>query len=516
MNTQTGGDVVVLESISKRFGDVVANDAVDFRLRRGSVHALVGENGAGKTTLMNVLYGLYQPDSGQIHLDGEATVFSSPDDAIRAGIAMIHQHFMLVDDMTVLQNIVLGQEPERRFGVVDVDAARQEIERISREFGFEINEYLDARIEEVGVGVKQRIEILKTLYRGAEIIIFDEPTAVLTPQEVEQLFDIMRQLTDQGYSLIFITHKLDEAMAIAEDITVLRDGELIGTVDSDETSRQELARMMVGRDVLFDVDKPAEDAGKQVLEITQLDVTDDRGLASVRGVNLEVRAGEILGIAGVEGNGQTELVEAITGLRAPTAGTVRFNDEDVTGASRRKLISDGMALIPEDRNERALVMTYDLVKNGLLGNQRLQEFTQGRLLDWDATADHARDIIEEYDVQPGNVAASANSLSGGNQQKFIVGREISRDPDLMIAAHPTRGVDVGSIEFIRERLLELREAGTAILLVSSKLDEIQLLSDRIAVMADGEIADVVDPAQVTEEELGLLMAGRNLAEAGPG
>ncbi len=515
MNTHTGDDVVNLESISKRFGEIVANDAVDFSLKRGSVHALVGENGAGKTTLMNVLYGLYQPDSGQIYLDGESIAFDSPDDAIEAGIAMIHQHFMLVDNMTVLHNIVLGQEPERRLGIVDVEAAREEIERISQEFGFNVEEYLDARIEEIGVGVKQRIEIMKTLYRGAEVIIFDEPTAVLTPQEVEQLFEIMRQLTEQGYSLIFITHKLDEAMTIADEITVLRDGELIGTVNGDETSRQELARMMVGRDVLFDVDKAPEDAGREVLAVADLEVTDDRGLLSVRGIDLGVHAGEILGIAGVEGNGQTELVEAITGLRAPGAGTVWFNEEDVTSASRQELIADGMALIPEDRNERALVMNYDLVKNGLLGNQRLPGFTRGLLLDWDAIADHARDIVSEYDVQPGNIEASATSLSGGNQQKFIVGREISREPDLMVAAHPTRGVDVGSIEFIRERLLELREGGTAILLVSSKLDEVQMLSDRIAVMANGEIADIVGPAAVTEEELGLLMAGRNAREAGP-
>jgi simple sugar transport system ATP-binding protein len=513
MNAQAD-DVVVLESISKRFGDVVANEAIDFSLQRGSVHALVGENGAGKTTLMNVLYGLYQPDSGQIYLDGDPVDFASPDDAIEADIAMIHQHFMLVDNMTVLQNVVLGQEPERRLGVVDVESAREEIERISGEFGFDVAAYLDARIEEVGVGVKQRIEILKTLFRGAEIIIFDEPTAVLTPQEVQQLFEIMRELTGQGYSLIFITHKLDEAMNIADEITVLRNGELIGTVDSEATSRRELARMMVGRDVLFDIDKPPEEAGREVLAVADLEVTDDRGLASLRGVDLEVRAGEILGIAGVEGNGQTELVEAITGLRTPAAGTVRFNDEDVTGASRRELIQKGMALIPEDRNERALVGSYDLVKNGLLGNQRLSGFTRGRLLDWDATAEHAHEIVREYDVQPADVAASATSLSGGNQQKFIVGREITREPDLMVAAHPTRGVDVGSIEFIRERLLELREGGTAILLVSSKLDELQLLSDRIAVMADGDIADVVDPAAVTEEELGLLMGGRNPAEAG--
>jgi simple sugar transport system ATP-binding protein len=431
---------------------------------------------------------------------------------------MIHQHFMLVDNMSVLQNIVLGQEPERRLGVVDVDMARERIEGLSSEYGFAVAEHLDADVEDVGVGIKQRIEILKTLYRGAEVIIFDEPTAVLTPQEVEQLFQIMKELTDRGYSLIFITHKLDEALTIADRITVLRDGERIGTVNSEQTDRQELARMMVGRDVLFDVDKPPGTPGQKVLEVTDLRVADSRELQRVNGVDLTVRENEILGIAGVEGNGQTELVEAITGLRPAESGRIRFNGNDVTDASRQAVIESGMALIPEDRNKRALVMDYNLVKNGLLGNQWLSSFNNGGLVDWEAVSDHTAGIIEEYDVQPPNPDAAAASLSGGNQQKFIVGREISREPDLIVAAHPTRGVDVGSIEFIREQLLELREQGTGILLVSSKLDEIQLLSDRIAVMYEGKIVDIVKPGAVTEEELGLLMAGRGgqkTEEAGP-
>lgn len=502
-------DVVILEDISKRFGDVVANDSIDFQLKDGTVHAIVGENGAGKTTLMNILYGLYQPDSGRIYLNGDPTEFDSPDDAIDSGIAMIHQHFMLVDNMTVLQNIVLGQEPESRFGIVDVERAHEKIEQLSHRYGFEVEDYLDTAIEDIGVGIKQRIEILKTLYRGAEIIIFDEPTAVLTPQEVEQFFDIMEELTDQGISLIFITHKLNEAMEIADEITVLRDGARIGTVDSDSTTREDLAKMMVGRDVLFDIQPPPGTPGEEVLEVEQLAVKDNRGLRQVNGVDLHIRSGEILGIAGVEGNGQTELVEAITGLRTPDSGVIRFNNEDITATPRRELIQSGLALIPEDRLKRGLVLEYDLIKNGLLGNQRLPQFTNGRLIDWESVTDHAQGIVDEYDIQPSNINAHAHSLSGGNQQKFIVGREIQRNPDLIVAAHPTRGVDVGSIEFIREQIIELRDEGTAILLVSSKLDEIQLLSDRIAVMYEGQVTDVVDPEQVTDQELGLLMTGQD-------
>ena len=499
---------VELQGITKRFGDVVANDDVDLTVERGTVHALVGENGAGKTTLMSVLYGLYDPDDGTIRVEGEPREFDSPRDAIDAGIGMIHQHFQLVDPMTVLQNVVLGHEPTDN-GLVDEDGARGAIEEVCATYGFDVDEHLDTRVEDLGVGVQQRVEIVKSLYRGADTLILDEPTAVLTPQEVEELFGVMGELTDRGQSVIFITHKLDEAMAVADDITVLRDGEAVGTVDGATTSEQELARMMVGRDVLFEGQERTTEPGDLALEVEDLRVRDDRGLEQVGGIDLTVRAGEVLGIAGVDGNGQAELVEAVTGLRPVDSGTVTFQGEDITGTSRRERIESGIAYIPEE----GLVQDYDLVRNALLGNQTIEPFVDGRFVDWGAVREHAANIVAEYDVQPPHVEAEAESLSGGNQQKFVVGRELERDPDLVVASHPTRGVDIGSIEFIHGRLHEMRDEGMAILLVSSKLDEVQKLSDRLAVIHEGEFVDVVDPDDVTEEELGLLMAGRERTAA---
>jgi simple sugar transport system ATP-binding protein len=498
-----------LEGITKRFGDVVANDSVDLTLDRGTVHALIGENGAGKTTLMSVLYGLYEPDSGEVSIDGTPREFRSPRDAIDAGVGMIHQHFQLVDTMTVLQNVVLGHEPTSR-GLVDADSAREDIEEICATYGFDVDEHLDTRVEELGIGVQQRVEIVKSLYRGTETLILDEPTAVLTPQEVESLFDVMTELTDRGRSLIFITHKLEEALAVADEITVLRDGKAIGTVDGDATTRQELARMMVGRDVLFDTEARTTKPGDVILTVEDLHVRDDRDLEQVTGVDLSIREGEILGIAGVEGNGQVELVESITGLRPVESGRVTFAGTDVASMSRRERIEAGIAYIPEDRLVEGLVLDYDLVRNALLGNQTVEPFVSNGFVNWDAVRDHAESIIAEYDVQPGNPDAEAESLSGGNQQKFVVGRELEHDPDLLVSSHPTRGIDIGSIEFIHNRLREMRDAGLGILLVSSKLDEIQQLSDRIAVMYEGEFVDVVDPTKVTEEDLGLLMAGQSI------
>jgi ABC-type uncharacterized transport system ATPase subunit len=502
---------VRLEDITKRFGDVVANDEVNLLLEKGSVHALVGENGAGKSTLMSVLYGLYDPDAGTVAVDGQPSAFDSPRDAIDAGIGMIHQHFQLVDTMTVVQNIVLGHEPTDN-GLVDEGSARSTIENICATYGFEVDEYLDTSIEELGVGIQQRVEIVKSLYRGADVLILDEPTAVLTPQEVESLFDVMAELAAEGHSLIFITHKLDEAMAAADDITVLRDGKSVGTVDADETSREELARMMVGRDVLFDTAERETEPGETVVGVDDLRVADDRGLEVVGDVGFEVREGEVLGIAGVEGNGQSELVEALTGLRDVESGTVTFDRTDITDMSRRRRIESGIAYIPEDRQATGLVQDYDLVRNALVGNQTIEPYANGGFLDWGAVREHADDIIDEYDVQPADRDAAAGSLSGGNQQKFVVGRELERDPKFVVATHPTRGVDIGSIEFIHERIGEMRNEGLAILLVSSKLDEIQQLSDRIAVMYEGRFVDVVDPEAVTEEQLGLLMAGRTREE----
>lgn len=502
---------VHLDGITKRFPGVVANDDIDLTVERGTVHALLGENGAGKTTLMNVLYGLYEPTAGQIIVDGTERSFDSPQDAINAGIGMIHQHFMLVDPMTVAENVTLGAEPRKWGGVaIDQDQARRDVERLCDRFGLDVDP--GARVAELSVGVQQRTEILKALYRGAEILILDEPTAVLTPQEVDELLSVFEMLTDQEKTIIFITHKLGEAMGAADKITVLRDGQTVGTVDTGETTREELAEMMVGREVLLEIESPPADPGSVVLSVDDLTVADDRGVASVSDVSFSVRGGEVFGIAGVDGNGQSELIEAITGLRRPH-GAIELDDREITDSSRRDRIDHGMAYIPEDRHERGVVMEFDLVENGLLGSQRAESFTRNGRIDWARAREHTEAIIEEYGVQPPNPDASAASLSGGNQQKFIVGREFARDPRLMVATHPTRGVDIGSTEFIHEQLLELRNAGVAVLLVSSKLEEVRGLSDRLAVMYEGEFVDTVDPETVTEEELGLLMAGEQPREA---
>ena len=497
---------VHLDGITKRFPGVVANDDVDLTVERGTVHALLGENGAGKTTLMNVLYGLYEPTSGTVRLDGEPHAFDSPRDAIDAGIGMIHQHFMLVDPMTVTENITLGSEPRKWGGLaVDRAGAREAVVELADRYGFDVDP--DARIEDVSVGEQQRVEILKALYRGADTLILDEPTAVLTPQEVDELFEVLDELTAQGKTIIFITHKLGEAMRAADEISVLRDGRKVGTVEAATTTQEELAELMVGREVLLDIDHGTAETGEVVASASEVVVEDDRGVRAVDGVSFDVRGGEVFGIAGVDGNGQSELVEAVTGLRTPDAGEIRFRGEDVTTASRRDRIEAGMAYVPEDRQERGLVMEFDLVENGLLGSQHGRELAANGRIDWAKTRGHAEAIIDEYDVRPPDADADAESLSGGNQQKFIVGREFERDPELVVASHPTRGVDVGSIEFIHERLLELREQGVAVLLVSSKLEEVRGLSDRLAVAYEGEFVDVVDPDETTEEELGLLMAG---------
>ena len=502
---------VHLDGITKRFPGVVANDDVDLRVERGSVHALLGENGAGKTTLMNVLYGLYQPEEGRVVVDGEERSFDSPRDAIDAGIGMIHQHFMLVDTMTVAENIALGNEPRKWFGLaVDRERIDREIRDLCDRYGFDVDP--DATVSDLSVGAQQRVEILKALYRGADVLILDEPTAVLTPQEVEGLYDVLEELTAQGKTVIFITHKLGEATHAADEITVLRNGEAVGTVDPAATTREELAEYMVGREVLLEADTDPREPGESVLSARDIVVEDDRGIDVVSGLDLEVREGEIFGIAGVDGNGQGELIEAITGLRTPDSGTITFGGENVTDWSRRERIDAGMAYIPEDRHEQGLVMPFDLVENGVLGSQRSSRFARSGRIDWARVREHTEEIIDTYDVRPPDADADAVSLSGGNQQKFIVGREFERDPDLVVATHPTRGVDIGSTEFIHDRLLELRQQGVAVLLVSSKLDEVQSLSDRLAVIYEGEFMDVTDPDDVTEEDLGLLMAGEHPEE----
>ncbi|ADQ67401.1 nucleoside ABC transporter ATP-binding protein [Halogeometricum borinquense DSM 11551] len=499
---------VHLDGITKRFPGVIANDDVDLTVERGTVHALLGENGAGKTTLMNVLYGLYRPTEGRVVIEGTERKFSSPKDAIKAGVGMIHQHFMLVDPMTVTENIVLGNEPRKWFGLaVDREGARRDVQALSDRYGFDVDP--EATIEDVSVGVQQRVEILKTLYRGADILILDEPTAVLTPQEVEDLFDVLEELTDQGKTIIFITHKLGEAMHAADDVTVLRDGKNVGTVKTEDTTREQLAELMVGREVFLETDTNPMEPGDVVLSTNNLRAEDNRGMEAVSDVSFTVREGEVFGIAGVDGNGQSELIESITGLRTPTDGSVTYLGSDITDAPRSDRIDAGMAYIPEDRHERGLVMDFDLVQNGILGSQHSKPFAERGNIDWGTTRRHAEAIIDEYDVRPPNPDANAESLSGGNQQKFIAGREFERNPELVVATHPTRGVDIGSTEFIHDRLLELRDSGKAVLLVSSKLDEVQGLSDRLAVMHDGEFMDVVDPDVVSEEEIGLLMAGEH-------
>lgn len=503
-------NAVELQGITKRFPGVLANDDVDLTVEAGTVHALLGENGAGKTTLMNVLYGLYDPDEGDVVLDGDARTFDSPRDAIDAGVGMIHQHFMLVGPMTVAENVVLGNEPTKWGGLVtDSERAREAVTDLSERYGFAVDP--DERVEDVSLGERQRVEILKALYRGADVLVLDEPTAVLTPQEVEELFSVFDELTAEGKTVLFITHKLGEAMAAADQITVLRDGENVGTVDADQTTREELAELMVGREVVLDVEADAVEPGAEVLSVDGLAERDSRGAERVRDVSFAVREGEIFGIAGVDGNGQRELIEAITGLRTSEGGTISLRGEDLTRVSRRERIERGMAYIPEDRQERGLVMEFDLTENGVLGSQHTPP-VGGTRIDWSGANEHAASIIEDYDVRPPRPETTAKSLSGGNQQKFLVGREFERDPDIVVATHPTRGVDVGSTEFIHDRLLSLRRQGVAVLLVSSNLTEVRGLSDRLAVMHDGRFVDVVDPDSVSEEDLGLLMAGERPRE----
>ena len=503
---------VHLDGITKRFpGGVLANDQIDLEIDQGSVHVLLGENGAGKSTLMNVLYGLYEPTEGTVRIDGQAVDFETPQDAIERGVGMIHQHFTLVDPMTVLENIALGWEPINYGGLaIDDEAVEADIRELSERYGFGIEDEIHTPVEELSVGVQQRIEVVKTLYRGADIFIFDEPTSVLTPQEADQLFDVFEELTAQGKTIIFITHKLDEALSAGDEITVLRDGRKVGTVDATQTTQDELARQMVGRDVLLNVDKAPVDRGEPALSVSNLSVSNDQEIQKVHNVDLTVHEGEIFGIAGVDGNGQSELIEAITGLREQMAGEISVDGSDIGDLSRRERIALGMSYIPGERQERALVLDFDLVQNAVLGSQHDEQFCDGRQIDWTAVRAHTEEIIETFDVRPPNPDASARSLSGGNQQKFVVGREFLREPDLVVAAHPTRGVDVGSMEFIHDQLLQMRDRGVAILLVSASLDEVTSLSDRIGVLHDGQFVDVVEPESVTKEQLGLLMAGEQI------
>ena len=494
-------------NITKRFPGVVANDQVDFTLKKGEIHGLLGENGAGKSTLMNVIYGLYTADEGEVLINGEKVEINNPHDAIDHGIGMVHQHFMLVPVFSVTENIILGSEVTRGT-TLDLNKARQDISKLSEGYGLKV----DPRsiIEEIPVGVQQRVEILKALYRDANILVLDEPTAVLTPQEADDLFRIMRELTEKGVSIVFITHKLREVMDIADRITVMRRGAVVGTTTPQETDKQGLAEMMVGREVILEVEKGPASPGEPVLNVTNLSVNDDRGIRVVHNVSFEVRKGEILGIAGVQGNGQTQIAEALTGLRNAASGEFSINGKKMPSGSPRRLIESGLSHIPEDRHRHGLVMSYAVADNMVLCTYYESPFARGLRRNHQAVLENAKKLIHDFDVRTPGPLVNTGKLSGGNQQKVIVARELSRPVQLLIANQPTRGLDVGSIEYIHNRIIEERDKGAAVLLISAELDEIMSLADRIAVIYQGEIVSIHQTDQITKAELGLLMAGSKL------
>ena len=496
--------VLEMRGITKRYPGVVANDGIDLEVRPGEIHALLGENGAGKSTLMNILYGLASPDEGEILLDGSPATIAGPADAIRRGINMVHQHFMLVPVLSVAENILLGDETMSGPFFLDRGESERRIRELGSRFGFEIDP--NVRVESLSVGWQQRVEILKALYRNARILVLDEPTAVLTPQETVEIFRVLRRLADEGHSIIFISHKLYEVLEIADRITVIRRGRVVGTRRPAETDEKDLAELMVGRAVELTVDRGESHPGEPVLRISDLRVRDDRGNEAVRGVTFDVRAGEILGIAGVAGNGQDELVEALTGLRRPAAGRVTLDGRDVTGKPPRALTGVGMAYVPGDRQRFGLVLSFPLDDNLCLTNYHRAPFANGVVRDDDAIDEWARRSIEQYDIRTPSHTVPAGTLSGGNQQKLVIAREFSRDLRALVLDQPTRGLDVGSIEFIHRQAIAKRDAGTAILLVSAELDEVLELSDRVGVMYRGELVAVVDARGANREEIGLLMA----------
>jgi simple sugar transport system ATP-binding protein len=502
--------VLELRGITKQFPGVLANDHVDLDLRAGEVHALLGENGAGKSTLMSILYGLYQPDEGEILVKGQPVRMSSPKEAIEQGIGMVHQHFMLIPVMTVAENIVLATEPTKAGIVLDYGAARKRVADLARSFNFAIDP--GARIENISVGQQQRVEILKALYRSADILILDEPTAVLTPQEALELFGILKNLVREGLSIIFISHKLNEVLEIADRITVLRRGKRIETLPAAGATEAGLARLMVGREVLLRVEKAAAKPAEPLLRVEDLHVLDDRELETVRGVSLEVRAGEIVGIAGVDGNGQTELIEALTGLRAVQSGSFAVGGKELTKAGTHRILDSGVGHIPEDRQRRGLVLEFTLAENVALHDFDRPPNSRLGWLRPSSMIARAKRLLSEFDVRGGGPGTPARALSGGNQQKVVVAREVANDPRVLIAAQPTRGLDVGAIEFVHRRLVEERDEGRAVLLVSLELEEILSLSDRILVMYEGEIVAEYGP-DATEEKLGVAMLGGLQEEA---
>jgi general nucleoside transport system ATP-binding protein len=478
---------------------------VDLVIEWGQVHALLGENGAGKTTLMNVVYGLTRPDSGEIQFDGRPATIHGPTDAIRLGIGMVHQHFMLIPPLTVAENVILGHETVGRAGTVDVATARRQVTELAARYRLEVNPA--ARVDGLSVGLQQRVEIIKTLYRGARLLIMDEPTAVLTPQEAQGLFEILRNLAKEGKAIIFITHKLGEVIDIADRITVMRRGKVVATTTPGESSPADLARLMVGRPVMLQVEKGPARPGKAVLELSNLVVEDDRHQPAVNGVALEIRSGEIVGVAGVEGNGQTELVEALVGLRQPSSGTILLNGTDVTRESARGFIALGGGHIPADRHRMGIVLEHPIADNLVLSTYDRRPFANGVVRRLDAVLSYAKRLIKAFDIRTGSPMQPVASLSGGNQQKVVVARELGRNPKVLIASQPTRGLDVGSIEFIHRQIVEQRDAGLGVLLVSSELDEVLSLSDRVAVMYRGRIVGVLEGRAVEREHIGLMMAG---------
>ena len=498
---------VELRNITKRFGQVVANKDVNLTIRPGEVLGLLGENGAGKSTLMNVLCGLYDPTAGEILIDGKTTRFAGPGDAIRAGIGMVHQHFMLVPVFTVAENVVLGIEPTGTLDHLDLNKARAEVRRLSEEYGLAVEP--DALIETLPVGVQQRVEIIKVLFRSADVLILDEPTAVLTPQEVEEFFQIVRSLRAAGKAIVFITHKLNEILDISDRIAVIRRGEIVGEGDPKRLTRPELAEMMVGHPVDFDVPRDAFRPGPVVLEVTDLTVLRDSGAVAVDGVSFKIHSGEVIGIAGVQGNGQSALIEALAGLRRPVSGQIRFDGRDITFESARARHRMGIAHIPEDRQHAGLIGSFTVAENMVLDTYYDDRFSRGPAIDWAKVAVEAATVVRDYDVRTPSVQTSAAHLSGGNQQKLVVARELSRDTRMVIAGQPTRGLDVGSIAYIHERLMAARDEGDAVLIVSSELDEILALSDRILVMFKGKFVAEFAPhlAEIDKGDIGLAMAG---------
>ena len=500
----TQKNVIEMREITKKFGDFVANDHINLEVRQGEIHALLGENGAGKSTLMNMLAGLLQPTSGEILVKGENAHLDSPSKATKLGIGMVHQHFMLVEAFTVAENIILGAETTKA-GILSLRQAAEEIKTLSEKYGLSVDPF--AKIADISVGAQQRVEILKTLYRGADMIIFDEPTAVLTPSEILELLDIMRNLVKEGKSIVLITHKLDEIRAVADRVTVIRRGQSIETVPVAGSTSEQLAEMMVGRAVSFKTDKVSSNPKEFILSIQNLVVNENRGVPAVKNLSLDVRAGEIVGIAGIDGNGQTELIQAITGLRKSQSGSIKIKGVETTHFKPRQITDMSVGHVPEDRHRDGMVLEMTLAENMALQTYYKEPFSKNGVLNYGKINEHARKLMVEFDVRAASEIVSGGSLSGGNQQKAVIAREIDRNPDLLIISQPTRGLDVGAIEYIRKRLVNERDKGKAILVVSFELDEILDVSDRIAVIHDGKIQGILDPAKTDKQELGILMAG---------